>query len=227
MSSSIKIIKEAVTDPVVDPIDKEIEIVENKKIEEVEEGEEGGEEVNTVEIKPATDVSLVTTVVTEKVVTESVGVETIKVVAEIIGLKMISESSLTDEQKKLATTIYDSVKLALQDFISDPNVNNTVKITKTIGQVIKHLENSNIDGKIPSGADKKAVAIQLGRILIKEVTPDDKGEAEILVVYDLIAEPTLEAMIEVSKVVNVAVHEIATKCCPGLLEIFKRVKATN
>jgi hypothetical protein len=43
-------------------------------------------------------------------------------------------------------------------------------------------------------------------------------------VYDLVAEPTLEAMIEVSKVVNVAVKEIATKCCPGLLEFFTRTK---
>jgi hypothetical protein len=38
----------------------------------------------------------------------------------------------------------------------------------------------------------------------------------------LIAEPTLEAMIEVSKVVNVAVQEAAAKCCPGLFELFKK-----
>jgi hypothetical protein len=52
--------------------------------------------------------------------------------------------------------------------------------------------------------------------------PDDKGEKEVLMVYDLIAEPTLEAMIEVSKVVNVAVQEAAAKCCPGLFELFKK-----
>ena len=86
---------------------------------------------------------------------------------------------------------------------------------------MKELESASADG-----ADKKAVAIELGRILIKEITPDDKGESEILMVYDLIAETTLEAMIEVSRVVNVAVQELATKCCPGLFEIFKRVKKT-
>lgn len=147
-----------------------------------------------------------------------------KAVADKLGLKLISESSLTEDQKKLASTIYDSVKSAISEFVNDPNINNTVKITKTLGQVIKQLETTHIDNKLITGADKKAVAIQLGRILIKEVMPDDKGEDEVLMVYDMIAEPTLEAMIDVSKVVNVAVQELATKCCPGLLEFFKRTK---
>lgn len=151
----------------------------------------------------------------------------LKEVTEALGLKAISESSLSEDQKKLAASIYDTTKASLQSFINDQSLSNTVKITKTLGQLIKQLENAKIDGKAPSGADKKAVAIQLGRILIKEVMPDDKGEKEVLMVYDLTAEPTLEAMIEVSKVVNVAVHEAAQKCCPGLLELFKRAKAAK
>lgn len=148
----------------------------------------------------------------------------LKEVPVMLGLDMISESSLTEDQKKLASNIYNTTKAAIEDFIKDVNVNSTIKITRTIGQIIKQLENTRLDGKMPTGEDKKAVALQLGRILIKEVTPDDKGEAEILMVYDIVAEPTLEAMIEVSKVVNVAVQELATKCCPGLLELFKRSK---
>jgi hypothetical protein len=46
-------------------------------------------------------------------------------------------------------------------------------------------------------------------------------------VYDLVAEQTLEAMIEVSRVVNIAVQEMATKCCPSLLDFFKKVKASK
>jgi hypothetical protein len=150
--------------------------------------------------------------------------EEVKDIPNRIGLKLISESDLTNEQKKLAENIYDTTKANVKSFISDLSINNTIKITKTIGQVVKELENVKIDGKSPSGSDKKIVAIQLGRILIKEVTPDDKGEAEILMAYDLLAEPTLEAMIEVSKVVNVVVHEMATKCCPSLLELFKKIR---
>ena len=149
------------------------------------------------------------------------------VIAEKLGLTLISESSLTEDQKKLASSIYDSVKGAVGSFVIDPTVNNILKITKTLGQVIKKLESATVDGKTITGEDKKAVAIQLGRILLKEVIPDDKGEDELLVVYDLVAEATLEAMIDVSKVVNTAVQEAATKCCPGLLEFFKRSKASK
>ena len=193
---------------------------ETKKIEE-----QVTDKLENIIEKTGIDVSAVQPVI--ELVTSSAATvvsEGAKAVAEKLGLKLISESSLSEDQKKLATTIYESVKEAIKGFISDPSLNSTIKITKIIGQVIKHLENTKIDGKSPSGADKKAVAIQLGRILIKEVTPDDKGEAEILMVYDLVAEQTLEAMIEVSKVVNVAVQEVANKCCPGLLTLFKKTK---
>jgi len=130
----------------------------------------------------------------------------------------VSES-LTEDQKKLAAYIYDSTKKEVQSFILDRSLNNTVKITMTIGQLIKQLENVKIDGKAPTGSDKKLVAIELGRNLIKEVAPDDK---EIFIIYDLIAESTLEAMIDVSKVVNVEVKEIVTKCCPRFSDIFKK-----
>lgn len=200
-------------------------VIDDKTTEAVEEVKEKVEKlVETTGI----DSKMVEPIITEvSAAVTTVVSEGAKDVAEKLGLKMISESSLSEDQKKLATSIYDSVKTAIQGFISDPDLNSTVKITKTIGQVIKQLETAHIDGKKITGTDKKAVAIQLGRILIKEVTPDDKGEAEILMVYDLIAEQTLEAMIEVSRVVNVAVQEMATKCCPSLLDFFKKVKASK
>ena len=139
----------------------------------------------------------------------------------LVGLKMITESSLTEDQKKLAASIYDSVKAAIKEFISDPSINETIKITKTLGKLIKELENATVDGKAPSGADKKAVAIQLGRILIKEVITNDSLEANILMVYDVVAEPTLEAMIEVSKVVNVVVQKVATSCGPSFNKLLQ------
>jgi hypothetical protein len=148
-------------------------------------------------------------------------------VVKKLGLEMVTESSLSEDQKKLASSIYESVKKAIESFINDPDLNNTIKITKTLGQVIKQLESTKVEGNLITGADKKAVAIQLGRILIREVMPDDKGEVEVLMVYDLIAEPTLEAMIDVSKVVNVAIQEISAKCCPSLLDLFKTVKVSK
>lgn len=201
---------------------KRIELVIREQIKEPEAA------VEKLAESVGVDVSAVSPVITEVVAAATTAVASgIKEITHQMGLSMISESSLTEDQKKLATQIYDSTKEAIKSFIADPSLNNTVKITKTVGQIIKQLENVKVDGKAPTGADKKAVAIQLGRILIKEVTPDDKGEAEILMMYDLVAEPTLEAMIEVSRAVNVAVQEMATKCCPGLFEFFKRAKTPS
>jgi hypothetical protein len=206
--------------------DKKIELTIREHTEKAADAVEN--KVEELAAAAGVDASAIKPVIEEATaVATTVVVSGIKELTKKLGLEMISESSLTEDQKKLASAIYDSTKTAIQSFVNDPSVNNTVKITKTLGQIIKQLENAQVDGKKPNGGDKKAVAIQLGRILIKEVMPDDKGEKEVLMVYDLIAEPTLEAMIEVSRVVNVAVQEMATKCCPGLLELFKRAKAAK
>lgn len=158
----------------------------------------------------------------------TVTTEVLKDVNESTAFKMIDESKLNEEQKKIASQIYESVKLAITDFISNTNINNTIKVTRTIAQIIKQIENVKLDGKSIPGIDKKLVTLELGRILIKEVTPDDKGESEIIMIYDMIAETTLEAMIEVSKVVNVivqqVVQEVALNCCPSLFSLIKRHK---
>jgi len=214
----------AVEEPVKEVVEEPVKTVEEVITQETEKAvEKVNNKIENALKESGVDVELVEPVVS--LVTSAAATvvsEGAKAVADKLGLTLISESSLSEDQKKLATSIYESVKPAVEGFISDPDVNSTIKITKVISQVIKQLENTKIEGKTVTGADKKAVAIQLGRILIKEVTPDDKEE--ILIVYDLVAEPTLEAMIEVSKVVNVAVKEIATKCCPGLLEFFTRTK---
>lgn len=200
---------------------KKIELIIREPVNKI------AEEVAVVTNAIGLDESTVKAVVSDKIeevankVIAEATAQVEKIVTEKLGLRMISETTLSEDQKKLAIHIYDTTKAALQSFISDNSLNNTVKITKTIGQIIKQLENVKVDGKAPSGEDKKLVAIHLGRILIKEVTPDNKGEAEILMVYDLIAEPTLEAMIDVSKVVNTAVQEMATKCCPSLFNLLK------
>lgn len=206
--------------------DEEIKNINEHITEEVDKlSDKLNDKLENIVEKTGIDVSLVEPVLEIISSTASTVIsEGAKRVVENLGLKMIIECSLSQEQKKLALTIYTNVKKSIETFINNPNVNNTIKITRTLSQVIKQLENVNIDGKPPSGADKKAVAIQLGRILIREVMPDDKGEAEVLMVYDMIAESTLEAMIEVSKVVNVAVKEFATKCCPGLLEFFRPMR---
>jgi hypothetical protein len=98
--------------------------------------------------------------------------------------------------------------------MSDNSLNNTIKITMMLGQIIKEIETVKICGKVPTGSDKKAIVIQLGDIILKEI-----NQPEIIIIYHIIADQTLETIIDVSKVVNVYVKEIATSCCPNF---FKR-----
>ena len=124
-------------------------------------------------------------------------------VPEVNGLKLLAESNLTEYQKKLALNIYDTAKHSVQNFITS-DMNISLKITMLIGQMITLMEKVKTK---PTGTDKKAVVLQLGRILLQEVT----SASDIITMYDLFSDTALETMINVSKVANV---EIITKCCP-------------
>ena len=148
----------------------------------------------------------------------------------VTGLKLVSESSLSDDQKKIATQIYVTSEVAVKGIMSDASLHNSVKVTMMVGQVIKDLTHVKVGDHAPSGSDKKAVALEVGRILIKEHVSEEAHQKEIATIYDHVAEKTLEAMIDVSKTINAvvskaaaaAVEEAATQCCPGLLSFFKK-----
>ena len=125
---------------------------------------------------------------------------------EVNGLVLLSVSNLTAYQKQIALIVYDSIKHAIHDYMGNDSINNIIKITMMLGKMIQYIEKIKIKDTIPTGNDKKAVVIELGRILIKEMT----SNIELLELYNLVAETTLETMINVSKVVNVA---IVSKCC--------------
>jgi len=146
-----------------------------------------------------------------------VEVEEVKEVKDILGtgMNMIIESNLSEDQKKYAAFVYDSTKLLIQEFILT-DMNDIVKITLMISKIVKQIENVKIYKKYPTGMDKKAITIELGRIFIKDMIPDSNS---IMMVYDVIAEPTLETMIDVSNNVNVSV----ATCCPSILKLFKLV----
>jgi len=186
--------------------------------------EETTKVVNEVKKVIESAVTGVDLTVAQPVITEVATVATTVISEGVksLGLKMVTESSLTEDQKKLATLIYDGASKAVKGFIADKSVNSTLKITLTLGEVIKHVESAKVDGHSPNGADKKAVVIELGRILIKELIADEAQEKEIVAVYDIFAERTLEAMIGVSKVVNTVIQEVATSCCPGFLSFFRK-----
>ncbi len=143
----------------------------------------------------------------------------------------ISDNSLTSVQKKLIALVYDKAKEAVETIISDQSLDTILKVTLMLGQIIKLLENITLDGNKIQGDMKKQVAIELGRLLIKDLVQEESRRATILGLYDLLADKTLETMVGVSKVLNVAVQnavdnvveEVSVSCCSNLSSKHKRV----
>ena len=120
--------------------------------------------------------------------------------------------ALTDEQKQVIQFIYEKARRATESVLQDSKIDPTIKITQTIAQIIKIVEYAKINDKKIAGSSKKGIVIELGRLLIKQVIQDDTVKQMILPIYDLVAEQTLEVMIDVSHVVNTKVREATSSC---------------
>lgn len=84
------------------------------------------------------------------------------------------------------------------------------------------LENLTFEQKKLTGPTKKAVAIELGRQLIQDVVKDDALKQVVLPLYDTMAEPLLETLVDVSQTLNVAVKEAAASCCEWMAACMKK-----
>ena len=122
------------------------------------------------------------------------------------------ESALTGEQKQVIGMLYQKAKQATQSVLEDCTIDTTIKITQTLAQLIKIVEYVKINDKKIAGSSKKGIVIELGRQLIKEIIQDDTLQQRILPVYDLVAEQTLETIIDVSQVVNTKMKEATSSC---------------
>uniref|UniRef100_A0A6C0KNG8 Uncharacterized protein n=1 Tax=viral metagenome TaxID=1070528 RepID=A0A6C0KNG8_9ZZZZ len=119
---------------------------------------------------------------------------------------------LTEEQQQIVQHVYQSAKNATESMLHHSNVDTTLVITQMIGQVVKILEYVKINDKKISGSNKKAVALHVGRLLIKEVVQEEGMRQKLVMVYDAVADQTLEVLIDVSHVVNTKVKDVASSC---------------
>jgi hypothetical protein len=126
------------------------------------------------------------------------------------------QTALTEEQKQVIQMIYQKSKQATESILQDSKMEPTLKITQMIAQIIKIVEYVKVNDKKIVGSSKKGIVIELGRLLINEVLNEQKYKKEILAIYDLIAEQTLEVMIDVSQVVNTKAKEAASSCISWL-----------
>ena len=97
---------------------------------------------------------------------------------------------------------------------------NTSEIVNVVIRIvclcIKYLEKVKINRKPINGEDKKLIALELGKIVIKNEITDKEIKDVILSTYELSAEPVLEGIIDVSKEVNTFIKKNSKKiffCC--------------
>ena len=126
---------------------------------------------------------------------------------------VLEDDRLSAEQKQIVKLIYDKAKESVETILTASNVADAIKITQTIATIIKLLEMVTLNSAKVAGADKKKIALELTRDLMKDIIKDESVKANLLAMYDLVAEQTLETMIDVSRSLNVGVQKVASSCC--------------
>ena len=91
-----------------------------------------------------------------------------------------------------------------------------------MASIIKLLESIKLQDGLLGGKDKKLIALEVGKLLIKDNVKDEEKQAVLLMIYDSTAEALLETMIDVSQHLNVKVKEVTGMCCDGLMSLFKK-----
>ncbi len=145
-----------------------------------------------------------------------------KVKEVIKEVKIEIEHKLSEEQSKVLKIVYDKVKESTDLILHHPRLENALKLTQMIASIIKLLETVKLNELLLSGKDKKEIALELGRILIKDLIKEDEKKVVLLMIYDSTAEQLLETMVDVSHHLNIKVKELTGSCCEGLLNLFKR-----
>lgn len=103
---------------------------------------------------------------------------------------------LTEIQQKAITSLLVDANQLIGELTSNP-----FAVTKVISVFMKKAETLQVDGNKLGGADKKKVVLEAGKQLLASKLSND---STILELYNALAEPTLEAMIDMSRGVNFA-----------------------
>lgn len=177
-----------------------------------------------VEEVPVVSEVMEKTVEEAKIVTEVVTntIEEAITVTEVIAKTVEEANSLTATQKEALDIVFNDVKGVVENILIDADVPVQVKLMQMISPIIKTVQSVSALQLALTGADKKAIVLECGRKCIKMMLKD---HLDILTMYDTIAEPALETMLDLSRNLK-SVHdklkelekkEPSKECC---LEVF-------
>lgn len=119
-----------------------------------------------------------------------------------------SKEQPKDNIQKEVQSLYQTVKVntgsILQSF-KDGKTQEALFLTILTGQIIKQVEQTKLVGK-----DKKEVAIELIKTIIKEECSEDKKQTALLLV-DAIVDPLIDQLVDVAKNVNVMSSSLSSQ----------------
>lgn len=151
----------------------------------------------------------------------SESVSTAQPSTELQTISIEIKPTLTEEQQKILSFVYDSAKDIGSEIFNKSNVSDALRVTQLMGSIIKIMESLTFNQAKVSGLTKKTVGLALGRKLICDLIKDDVIRTSILTIYDATADAILEAMIDVSRNVNVTIEQVAS-CCGSLVDLLKK-----
>jgi len=125
---------------------------------------------------------------------------------EEINITFEADDNLTAFQKAIISKIYKISKNTVKEVVETPEIADALIVTIAIGNLVKLIETVNINNKPLSGKNKKEIVLYIGKLLLKDLLPESDNKANIIALYDVLAEPTLEKLIDVSKNIKVIVE---------------------
>ena len=155
---------------------------------------------------------------------EEAAVEAPRAASEIVVV--VAPAGLTPTQQAAVAALVADMKQPATSILADTSA---LSVTVLLGKLVKAVEGMSISSAHLTGADKKAVVLEVGKQLIGEHAPAEQRSI-MLSIYELAAEPTLEAMVDVSKTLNVgfagtasAVPVVSPAAAGGLLSSCLRM----
>lgn len=143
--------------------------------------------------------------------------------ATIIQVTQI-QVSLSSRQAQTLDQLYDTTKQATKGLLSMDSMSDAMKIGQLMAIMVKLVEKTSYGGEKIPGAEKREIALALGKRLISDPTviENDMVRSGVSMAYDLLGETMLETLLDVSRHVNTAIQQAAISCCESLLACMKK-----
>ena len=171
------------------------------------------------EVSPVVEVVAATVVEVKSVVEIITVIEEATSVVEVIVNTLEEANSLTATQKEALDIVLNDVKSTVEHILIDADVPIQIKIMQMISPIIKTVQDVSALKLALTGADKKAIVLECGRKCIRMMLKDHQ---DMLMMYDTIAEPALETMLDLSRNLKSVLKQIEKKepsptCCLEVL----------